>query len=48
MGVPVKLGKNGVESIFELQLNKEEKKLLDDSAKAVGDVMKSLDKMDLF
>ncbi len=48
MGVPVKLGKNGIEGIFELQLNKEEKKSLDESAKAVKGVMKVLDDMKLF
>ncbi len=48
MGVPVKLGKNGIEEIFELQLNKDEKKLMDDSAASVKKVMKVLDDMKLF
>jgi malate dehydrogenase len=48
MGVPVKLGKNGVETIFELQLNKAEKKLLVESADSVKSVMKVLDDMKLF
>ncbi len=48
MGVPVKLGKNGIEGIFELQLNKAEKKDLMESAEAVKSVMKSLDEMKLF
>ena len=48
MGVPVKLGKNGIESIFELQLNKSEKKLLMESADSVKSVMKVLDDMKLF
>jgi malate dehydrogenase len=48
MGVPVKLGKNGIEGIFELQLNKAEKKDLMESAEAVKNVMKSLDDMKLF
>ncbi|RLD33845.1 MAG: malate dehydrogenase, partial [Bacteroidetes bacterium] len=48
MGVPVKLGKDGVEEIIEVQLNEEEKKLLKTSAAAVKDVMKVLDKMKLF
>lgn len=43
MGVPVKLGKNGIEEVFELQLNKDEKKLLMDSAASVKKVMKVLD-----
>lgn len=48
VGVPVKLGKNGIEGIFELQLEKEEKKLLTDSAKSIKGVMKTLDDMKLF
>jgi len=45
MGVPVKLGKNGIEGIFELKLNKDENKLLQDSAIAIKKVMKELDDM---
>lgn len=45
LGVPVKLGKNGIEQIIELQLNAEEKKLLADSAKSVKEVMDVLDNM---
>jgi len=48
LGVPVKLGKNGIEEIIELQLNSEEKKLLEASAKSVKEVMDVLDKMKLF
>ncbi len=48
MGVPVKLGKNGIEGIFELQLNKEESKLLNESADAVKKTMKVLDDMKIF
>ncbi len=48
MGVPVKLGKNGIEGIFELQLNKEESKLLNESADAVNKTMKVLDDMKIF
>lgn len=48
MGVPVKLGIGGVESIFELNLNAEENKLLQDSAKDLKKVMKTLDDMKLF
>ena len=45
LGVPVKLGKNGIEKIIELKLNAEEKQLLADSAKAVKEVMSVLDNM---
>jgi malate dehydrogenase len=46
LGVPVKLGKNGIEEIIELKLNDDEKALLAESAKAVKEVMSVLDKMD--
>lgn len=45
LGVPVVLGKNGIEKIIELDLNKEEKALLDASRKAVREVMDVLDKL---
>jgi malate dehydrogenase len=45
LGVPVKLGKNGIEEIIELKLNAEEKALLNDSAKSVKEVMDVLDNM---
>ena len=45
LGVPVKLGKNGIEQIIELKLNSEEKALLAESAKAVKEVMDALDAM---
>ncbi len=45
LGVPVKLGKNGIEQIIELHLNADEQKLLTDSAVAVKEVMSVLDKM---
>lgn len=48
LGVPVKLGKNGIEEIIEIQLNKEEKVLLNTSAESVKKVMKLLDDMKLF
>lgn len=47
LGVPVVLGKNGIEKIIELQLNAEEKKLLADSAVAVKSVMDVLDGMNI-
>lgn len=45
LGVPVKLGKNGIEEIIELKLNEDEMKLLHDSAKSVKEVMAVLDNM---
>lgn len=48
LGVPVKLGKGGVEEIIEISLNADEKKLLKSSAESVKEVMKSLDDMKLF
>ncbi|MCT4663632.1 MAG: malate dehydrogenase [Flavobacteriales bacterium] len=48
LGVPVKLGKEGIEEIIELDLNEGEKELLENSATAVRGVMKVLDNMDLF
>lgn len=45
LGVPVKLGKNGIEKIIELKLNDAEKALLNSSATAVKEVMEVLDKM---
>lgn len=43
LGVPVILGKNGIEKVIELQLNAEEKELLQVSRKHVKDVMQVLD-----
>jgi len=48
LGVPVKLGKNGIEQIIEVDLNDEEKELLYTSAKSVKGVMDVLDNMKLF
>ena len=45
LGVPVVLGKNGVERVIELDLNSEEKSLLESSRKAVREVMDVLDKL---
>jgi len=47
LGVPVKLGKNGIEKIIELKLNAAETDLLTKSAAAVKEVMDVLDKMSL-
>lgn len=43
LGVPVILGKNGIEKIIELDLNNEEKSLMEASRKAVREVMDVLD-----
>ncbi len=48
IGVPVKLGKNGIEEIIEVELNEEERGYLDHSAGAVKEVMGVLDSMALF
>jgi len=45
VGVPVRLGKNGIENIIELKLDAAEKVLLNDSAAAVKEVMDVFDKM---
>ena len=47
LGVPVKLGKNGIEEIIELELNDDEKALLNTSADHVRSVMKVYDDMDI-
>lgn len=48
LGVPVVLGKNGVEKVIELDLNADEQALLNDSALHVKKVMKVLDDMNMF
>ena len=45
LGVPVKLGRNGIQEILELKLNKRESNLLQKSAGHVQSVMKIFDKM---
>jgi malate dehydrogenase len=45
LGVPVVIGKNGIEKVIELQLNAEEKALLETSRKHVKEVMAVLDKI---
>ena len=47
LGVPVKLGKNGIEKIIELDLNDEEKELVNTSAGHVKEVMAVLDNMNV-
>jgi malate dehydrogenase len=45
LGVPAILGKNGIEKIIELDLNGEEKALLEASRKSVREVMEVLNKL---
>ena len=45
LGVPVILGKNGVEKVIELDLNEEEKQMLETSRGHVKEVMDVLDKL---
>ncbi len=45
LGVPVILGKNGVEKVIELDLNSDEKALLETSHQHVKEVMEVLDKL---
>ena len=45
LGVPVKLSKEGIEEIIELDLNDEEMKLLNESAEHVKSVMDVYDNM---
>ncbi len=47
LGVPVKLGKNGIEQVLELQLNSDEKTLLNTSAEHVRSVMEVFEGMDI-
>lgn len=47
LGVPVVLGRNGIERIIELELNKEEQTLLANSAKAVSEVIEVYKNMKL-
>jgi malate dehydrogenase len=45
LGVPVVLGKKGIEKIIELKLNADEMNLLNESSKAVREVMDVFDKL---
>ncbi|MCI0448763.1 MAG: malate dehydrogenase [Chlorobi bacterium] len=47
LGVPVILGKGGIEKIIELKLSGDEMKLVNESAKSVKEVMDVLDKLEL-
>jgi malate dehydrogenase len=48
LGVPIKLGKAGVEEVLELDLNNEEMEMLMTSANSVRTVMGVLDDLNLF
>ena len=48
LGVPAKLGKDGIEEIYEIEFTEEERKFMDNSYKAVREVMEILDDMKLF
>jgi malate dehydrogenase len=48
LGVPVILGRGGIERIIEIDLNDDEMALLNASAGHVKEVMKALDDMNLF
>lgn len=48
IGVPVKLGKNGIEEVIELNLNEREYKLLHDSADHVRGQVKVLSDLNIF
>jgi malate dehydrogenase len=45
LGVPVKIGRKGIEQIIELKLNKDEMELVNKSSAAVKEVMNVLDNM---
>jgi malate dehydrogenase len=45
VGVPAVLGSNGVEKIIEFELNSEEQALLDNSVKAVKDLVADMERL---
>ncbi len=47
IGVPIVVGKNGVEEIITLELNEEEKALFDASAKSVKENEDMLDELEI-
>jgi len=47
MGMPVKLGKDGIEEVIDIKLGKDELILLQESAKAVKNVMDVFDGMNI-
>lgn len=48
LGVPVVLGKNGIDKVIELKLNDEEMSMVRKSARDVVELMRVLDDLDLF
>lgn len=48
LGVPVKLGKNGIVEVIELKLDQREKKMVQDSANHVRETLRVVDKLKLF
>jgi len=48
LGVPVVLGKNGIEKVIELKLNDEEMTMVKKSARDVVELMRAVDDMNLF
>ena len=45
IGVPVKLGKNGVEEVIEMELNEEEEKLFNKTVEHVKKLTEETDKL---
>jgi len=48
LGVPVKLGKNGIEEVIELKLDEREMKMVQESAAQVQETLKVLESLKLF
>ncbi|MFN8207576.1 MAG: malate dehydrogenase [Bacteroidales bacterium] len=48
LGVPVRLGKDGIDEVLEIKLNELEMKQLHESAKSVKETMDALDALNLF
>jgi malate dehydrogenase len=48
LGVPVRLGKEGIDEVLEIKLNDDEMKQLHESAKSVKETMDTLDALNLF
>jgi malate dehydrogenase len=47
LGVPIILGRNGIERIVEIDLNKEERDMLDKSAASVKETLKTLKNLNI-
>ena len=45
LGVPVRIGANGLEKVVEVELSAEEKKMLDNSADAVKELIEAGSKL---